>query len=329
MSNTLKEKKSGIFTKYPAVKHKAIILAALIAIWIVFRCMRPSYLSYTNIMTILLATSVNGILALGVAWTIMTGGIDISIGTVMTFSCICSGLMFNSGMPIVVAIILGILVGALCGFCNGFMSAKLGLPPMIATLSMQMITKGLSLVFSECKPVYFSDCAWYQKLATGSFLGIKGFYNAIIILLILAIVSYFLFAKTTLGRYTLAIGSNREAARLSGINVDRWLITIFSVCGAYAGIAGVVMSSRLNSAQPALGPGYEMDAIAAAVIGGNSLSGGEGTIGGVIIGALIISSIQNGLRLMQVSTESQSAIIGVVLIIAVAFDQMSKKRKKN
>lgn len=311
------------------VKQKLIIVGALIAIWIVFQVMHSSYLSYTNIMTILMSTSVNGILALGVAWTIMTGGIDISIGTVMTFSCVCSGLLFNAGIPILLALLGGLLVGALCGFLNGFMSAKLGLPPMIASLSMQMITKGLSLVFSNCKPVYFSDCAWYQKLATGSFLGIQGFYNAIVILLVVALISYFVFAKTVFGRYTLAIGSNREAARLSGINVDRWLIAIHTVCGLYAAIAGIVMSSRLNSAQPALGAGYEMDAIAAAVIGGNSLSGGEGTIVGVIIGALIISSIQNGLRIMQVSTESQSAIIGVVLIIAVAFDQMNKKRRTN
>ena len=328
MNKTKEIKKVG-FLQNSAVKHKLIIILALVAICCVFQLLKPTFLSYTNIMTILLATSVNGILALGVAWTIMTGGIDISIGTVMTFSCICSGLIFNSGVPIVIAMILGILVGAFCGFLNGVMSAKLGLPPMIATLSMQMITKGLSLVLSDCRPVYFSNCAWYQKLATGNFLGINGFYTAIIILLVLAVVSYFLFAKTTFGRYTLAIGSNREAARLSGINVDRWLIAIFSVCGAYAGLAGLVISSRLGSAQPALGPGYEMDAIAAAVIGGNSLSGGEGTIGGVIIGALIISSIQNGLRLMQVSTESQSAIIGVVLIIAVAIDQLNKKRKKD
>ena len=309
------------------VKQKLIIIVAMIVIWITFQVMHNSYLSYTNIMTILLSTSVNGILALGVAWTIMTGGIDISIGTVMTFSCVCAGLLFNSGIPIALSMIGGLLVGALCGFLNGVMSAKLGLPPMIASLSMQMITKGLSLVFSNCKPVYFSNCTWYQSLATGSFLGIKGFYNAIVILLVIALLSYFLFSKTVFGRFTLAIGSNREATRLSGINVDRWLIAIYTICGLYAGIAGIVMSSRLNSAQPALGAGYEMDAIAAAVIGGNSLSGGEGTIAGVIIGALIISSIQNGLRIMQVSTESQSAIIGVVLIIAVAFDQMNKKRR--
>ena len=162
--NRLKENKLTNSLKHSAVKHKLIIVLALIVIWIAFQCMHSSYLSYTNVMTILLATSVNGILALGVAWTIMTGGIDISIGTVMTFSCICSGLMFQAGIPIVLAMILGVLVGALCGFVNGFLSAKLGLPPMIATLSMQMITKGLSLVFSECKPVYFAECAMLQKM---------------------------------------------------------------------------------------------------------------------------------------------------------------------
>lgn len=310
-------------------KHKFIIIMALILIWVAFSVMHPSYISYSNIMTILMSTSVNGILALGVAWAIMTAGIDISIGTVMTFSCVCSGLFFNHGVPMVLSILLGIGVGALCGFVNGILIAKFSLPAMIATLSMQMITKGLSLVFSNLKPVYFLDSPWYQKIASGNFLGINGFYNAIIIFAAVAFVSYILFDKTTFGRFTLAIGSNMEATRLSGIPVDKCLIRIYTVCGIYSAIAGVVMSSRLNSAQPALGPGYEMDAIAAAVIGGNSLSGGEGTIGGAVIGALVISSIQNGLRIMQVSTESQSAIIGVVLIIAVATDQMSKKRNQN
>ena len=143
----------------------------------------------------------------------------------------------------------------------------------------------------------------------------------------MCVVSYIIFSKTIFGRYTLAIGSNSEATRLSGINTDNWLIGVYTLCGTYAGIAGLVLSSRLNSAQPALGPGYEMDAIAAAVIGGNSLMGGEGTIVGTLIGALIISSLQNGLRIMQISTETQYAIIGVVLILTVAFDQRRKKKK--
>ncbi len=314
--------------KQAEVKRKIVIVLTLIVLLIFFGIIHPAYLSYSNIMTILLATSVNGLLALGVSWPIMTAGIDISVGTVMTFSCIMSGLTFNKlGMPIGLCIIFGILVGAFCGLLNGLMVAKLGLPPMIASLAMQMITKGMSLVVSGCKPVYFTDCAWYQKIAAGNFLGIPGFYNAIIILLIMVAVSYIIFSKTIFGRYTLAIGSNPEATRLSGINTDKWLIAIFTLCGTYAGVAGLIMSSRLNSAQPALGPGYEMDAIAAAVIGGNSLMGGEGTIVGTLIGALIISSLQNGLRIMQISTETQYAIIGVVLIIAVAFDQRSKKKK--
>jgi Ribose/xylose/arabinose/galactoside ABC-type transport systems, permease components len=316
-------------TKQSEFKRKIVIVIALIVLLLAFGIINPAYLSYNNIMTILLATSTNGLLAFAVSWPIMTAGIDISVGTVMTFSCVLSGVAFNSaGLPIGLCIILGILVGTFCGFLNGFMSAKLGLPPMIASLAMQMITKGLSLVISGCKPVYFTGCSWYQKIATGNFLGINGFYNAIIILLGMCVVSYIIFSKTIFGRYTLAIGSNAEATRLSGINTDNWQIGVYTLCGTYAGIAGLVLSSRLNSAQPALGLGYEMDAIAAAVIGGNSLMGGEGTIIGTLIGALIISSLQNGLRIMQISTETQYAIIGVVLILTVAFDQRRKKRKK-
>lgn len=317
-------------TKQTEFKRKLVIVLALIVLWIAFGFINPAYLSYTNIMTILLATSTNGLLALGVSWPIMTSGIDISVGTVMTFSCVLSGVVFNSlGLPIGLCIIFGILVGSFCGFLNGFMSAKLGLPPMIASLAMQMITKGLSLVVSGIKPVYFTDCSWYQKIATGNFLGISGFYNAIIILIGMCVISYIIFSKTIFGRYTLAIGSNIEATRLSGINTDNWLIGVYTLCGTYAGIAGLVLSSRLNSAQPALGPGYEMDAIAAAVIGGNSLMGGEGTIIGTLIGALIISSLQNGLRILQISTETQYAIIGFVLIVTVAFDQRRKKKKES
>lgn len=317
-------------TKQAEFKRKIVIVIALIVLLIAFGCINPAYLSYNNIMTILLATSTNGLLALGVSWPIMTGGIDISVGTVMTFSCVMSGVAFNAlGLPIGLCILFGILVGAFCGFLNGFMSAKLGLPPMIASLAMQMITKGLSLVVSECRPVYFTDCGWYQNIAIGNFLGINGFYNAVIILIGMCVLSYIIFSKTIFGRYTLSIGSNVEATRLSGINTDNWLIGVYTLCGVFSGMAGLVLSSRLNSAQPALGPGYEMDAIAAAVIGGNSLLGGEGTIVGTLIGALIISSLQNGLRILQISTETQYAIIGVVLIITVAFDQRRKKKKEN
>ena len=309
------------------VSHKLIILATFFLLVIFFSIMKPSYASYDNIMTILLATCVNGLLALGCSFVIITGGIDISVGTVMTFSCVMSGTAFTVWhFPIWLAILFGFLGGTLCGAINGFAVAKMMLPPFIATMAMQMITKGLSLVVSGIKPVYFTGADGYQNIAIGEFLGIPGFYNAIIILVIAAIVAHILFFRTLIGRYDLAIGSNEEAARLSGIKVNQWKIGIYALCGLFCGVAGLVMSSRLNSAQPQLGPGYELEAIAAAVIGGNSLTGGEGSIVGTLIGALIISSLTNGLRIMAVSTEIQSAIVGLVLALAVFFDQMRRKK---
>lgn len=314
--------------KTPEFKRKIVIVLALVVLCIIFTAINNAFLSYSNIMTILLATSVNCVLALGVSWPIMTGGIDISVGPVMTLSVCISGLIFNAGCPIVIAMIIGLLSAAVLGYFNGNMITRFGLPPMIATLAMQMIAKGLALVITGCKPVYFTECSWYQDIAVSNFLGIPGFYNAVVILLVIVIISYIIFSKTVFGRFTLAIGSNAEATRLSGINTDKWRRAIYTLCSVYAGIAGILMSSRLNSAQPALGPGYEMDAIAAAVIGGNSLNGGEGTIWGTLIGALIISSLQNGLRVLQISTETQYALIGVVLIFTVAFDSKRKLKKQ-
>lgn len=304
-----------------------IILGIYILMILFFFILKPNYLSYDNIMTILLATCVNGLLALGVSFVIFTGGIDISVGTVMTFSSVMSGIALNNwGLPLPLVILFGFLVGAFCGAVNGFGVAKMYLPPFIATMAMQMITKGLSLVVSGIKPIYFTAAPGYQNIATGYFLGIPGFYNAIVILLVIAVIAYIIFSKTIIGRFALAIGSNEEATRLSGVKTDNWKIAIYSLCGLFAGFAGLIMSSRLNSAQPQLGAGYELEAIAAAVIGGNSLNGGEGSITGTILGALIISSLTNGLRIMSVPTELQSAIVGLVLALAVYFD---KRRRIN
>jgi ribose transport system permease protein len=319
--------KTSAILKNKDASQKLIIVGALILLVIFFSIMNKSYVSYDNIMTILLATCVNGLLAIGVSFVIITGGIDISVGTIMTFSCVMSGTAFTVwGWPIWLAILFGFFIGALCGAINGFAVTKMMLPPFIATMAMMMITKGLSLVISGIKPVYFTKAANYQKIAIGEFLGIKGFYNAIIILIVIGILAHILFSRTLIGRYDLAIGSNEEAARLSGINVVKWKISIYSLCGLFCGVAGLIMSSRLNSAQPQLGAGYELEAIAAAVIGGNSLNGGEGSIVGTMIGALIISSLTNGLRIMAVSTEIQSAIVGLVLALAVFLDQMRKKK---
>lgn len=306
---------------------KLIILGTLVLLFLVFTLLKPSFASYLNVMTIALSTCVNGLLALGITFVITSGGIDLSLGTNMTFCSVMSGVSFVTwGFPIWLAILFGFLVGAVCGAISGFAITKMKLPPFIATMSMQMITKGLSLVVSGIKPVYFTGAPGYKQIAMGSFLGIDGFHNAFVFYVLAILLAYALYTKTLLGRYTTAIGSNQEAARLSGINTDRWKILIYIVCGMFSAAAGLIMSSRLGSAQPQLGAGYEMEAIAAAVIGGTSMSGGEGSIIGTVIGAFIISVLTNGLRTMAVSTEWQTVVIGLVLAIAVYVDMLRRRK---
>lgn len=313
-----------------ALTQKLIILAVLAVMFLFFSIVQKGFASYANIMTIALSTCINGLLALGVTFCITTAGIDLSLGTTMTFTCVMSGIAFTKwGFPIWMAVIVGFAVGALCGFLSGFGVSYMGLPPFIATLSMQMMTKGLSLVITGCTPVYFTKSLTYQNIALGNFLGINGFYNAFALFILGVIIAWILYSKTLLGRYTQAIGSNEEAARLSGINTKNWKMLVYTVSGLFSAFAGLIMSSRLNSAQPQLGTGYETDAIAAAVIGGTSMSGGEGSIIGTVIGAFIISTLTNGLRSMGVATEWQTAITGAVLAGSVYFDSLRKRSRKD
>lgn len=303
---------------------KLLAFGSLIIIFIAFSVVSPNFAKFDNIIGILLATAVTGILAVGITFVVITSGIDLSIGTVMAFSAVSAGLFItNMKLPIFVGVLGGIAAGGLCGFLNGTAIAKAKIPPFIATLGMMMITKGFSLVLSKARPIYFSDTPAFTKISTGTVFGIP---NAVLIFFVVAIIASLILSKTVLGRYTVAIGSNEDAARLSGINVDKWKIIIYTLCGVFAGIAGIIMAARLNSAQPALGAGYEMDAIAAAVIGGTSLSGGEGTILGTVIGAFIISVLTNGLRIMSVPQEWQTVITGCIVILAVYMD--IKRRRK-
>ncbi|MDR0376293.1 MAG: ABC transporter permease [Spirochaetaceae bacterium] len=316
------------FTRRLNSKATQTILAftALIVLIIIFSILSPNYfLRYSNVVTILLMTAVNGILAVGISFIIVTGGIDLSIGTVMTFASVMAGVFITMlGLPVFVGILAAVVAGAVCGFINGVSIAKLKLPPFIATLGMMNITKGLNLIVSGTKPVYFSDTPVFGTIATRPILGIP---LGVLIFFGVAVVASFILSKTVIGRYTFAIGSNEEAAKLSGINTDAWKIAIYSMSGAFFGIAGIVMASRLNSAQPALGPGYEMDAIAAAVIGGASLSGGEGSILGTVIGAFIITVLTNGLRILSVPQEWQMVVTGLIVIGAVYLDIVRRKIK--
>ncbi len=312
---------------------RVLAFAALIVLFVVFSLASENFLSFSNIVGILLATAVNGVLALGVTFVIIAGGIDLSIGTVMTFAAVMTGVFItNLQLPVFVGILGGLAAGALCGLVNGLIIAKLKIPPFIATLGMLNVAKGLALVSSSLKPIYFSDAPVFNALAMGSVLGslIPGFDipNAVLIMFGAAIIASLILTKTVLGRYTFALGSNEEATRLSGVNVNAWKIGIYTLAGLFSGLAGVLIASRLNSAQPALGQGYELDAIAAAVIGGTSLSGGEGSILGTIIGAFIISTLTNGLRILSVPQEWQTVITGGIVILAVYLDIVRRRRQR-
>ncbi len=304
---------------------------ALIVLIIGFSLASPYFRTFDNFIGILLATSVNGVLALGVTFVIITAGIDLSVGTVMTFAAVMTGVFItNMGLPIPVGIIGGVAAGSMAGFSNGIMISRMKIPPFIATLGMLYITKGLSLVISGMKPIYFNDTPMFREMAMGSLLGkiIPGFEvpNAVLILFGAALLAHIILTRTVLGRYTFALGSNEEATRLSGVNVNVWKTAVYTLAGFFSGVGGVLIAARLNSAQPALGAGYELDAIAAVVIGGTSLSGGEGTISGTIIGAFIISTLTNGLRILSVPQEWQIVITGGIVIAAVYLDILRRRR---
>lgn len=306
-----------------------LAFGSLVVLVIFFSIASPNFMQWSNIIGILLSTAVIGILALGATFVIITGGIDLSVGTVMTLSAVMTGIIIvTADLPIILGVLGGIATGAFCGMLCGLAITKLQIPPFIATLAMMMIAKGLALVFSGAAPIYFTDQPTFAKIAMGNMIPGVNIPNAVIIFFILGIVAAIILSKTVLGRFNFAIGSNEEATKLSGINVDRWKIAIYSLAGAFTGIAGVLMASRLNSAQPALGQGYELEAIAAVVIGGTSLSGGKGTIVGTIIGALIMSVLTNGLRVLSIPQEWQTVVVGIVIIIAVFMDILRRRKSK-
>ncbi|MDV7145566.1 ABC transporter permease [Tropicimonas sp. TH_r6] len=309
---------------------KLLAFASLIMLLIGFSLGSPNFMQMSNMIAILQATSVIGVLAIGVTLIIITGGIDLSIGTMMTFCAVISGVFLTYwGLPLPIGVLAGIGAGAFCGFCSGTFVAKMKIPPFIATLGMMLILKGLSLVISGTRPIYFNDTPGFSEISRGSLIEniIPGLPipNGVLILFLVAIGTAYVLSKTVLGRYTYALGSNEEAVRLSGVNADRWKIAIYTFAGSICGVAGVLIASRLNSAQPALGLGYELEAIAAVVIGGTSLAGGRGTILGTLIGALIMSVLTNGLRVMSVAQEWQTVATGAIIILAVYADMSRKK----
>jgi ribose transport system permease protein len=294
-------------------------LIGFLLLCIVLSVLSDNFLTVDNWLNILRQVSINALIAFGMTFVILTGGIDLSVGSVLALSSAITAGMMANGMEGWTAIIIGLLAGFLMGALNGAIITKGRVAPFIATLATMTIFRGATLVYTDGRPITgFSDDILFQMMGRGYFLGIP---VPVVFMIVIYIVLYFVLKKTTFGRHTYAIGGNEEASRLSGIRVDRLKVWIYSLTGGLAALAGMILTSRLNSAQPTAGTSYELDAIAAVVLGGTSLSGGRGWIFGTLIGALIIGVLNNGLNLLNVSSFYQQVIKGAVILLAVILDR--------
>lgn len=291
----------------------------LLLIITVISILNPNFLTINNIFNVLRQVSINALIAFGMTFVILTGGIDLSVGSILALTGAVTAGLLAGGMDPILAMSLGLLLGAILGAINGIIIAKGKVAPFIATLATMTIYRGLTLVYTEGKPISgLGDSLSFQLLGKGYFFGIP----VPIVTMVLSFgVLYFILKKTTFGRRVYAVGGNEEASKLSGINVDRIKIYVYSLTGALAALSALILTSRLNSAQPTAGTMFELDAIAAVVLGGTSLTGGRGWIVGTVIGALIIGVLNNGLNLIGVSSFFQQVVKGAVILIAVLLDR--------
>jgi len=294
-------------------------LAGLFAIVLVVSIMEPDFLTLNNLFNILRQVSINALIAFGMTFVILTGGIDLSVGSILALSSAFVAGLMTDGTSALIAVLAGLIVGAVMGALNGMVISLGKVAPFIATLATMTIFRGLTLVYTDGKPITcLSQGGWFELFGRGYFWI---FPVPVLTMLIAFAVLYFILKKTTFGRYTYAIGGNEEAAKLMGIQVNKVKIMIYSLSGLMAALAGIILTSRLNSAQPTAGTSYELDAIAAVVLGGTSLSGGRGWIVGTLIGALIIGTLNNGLNLLGVSSFFQLVVKGLVILFAVLADR--------
>ena len=294
-------------------------LLGLFLIVIVITILNPSFMTTDNVLNILRQVSISALIAFGMTFVILTGGIDLSVGSTLALTGAVAATMLASGIDPVLTILAALLLGAVLGAVNGVIIAKGKVAPFIATLATMTIYRGLTLVYTDGRPV--SDLGneiTFQMLGKGYFFGIP---VPVCTMILAFIVLYVIMHKTTFGRRVYAVGGNEAASKLSGINVDRIKIAVYSLTGMLAALSALILTSRLNSAQPTAGTSYELDAIAAVVLGGTSLTGGKGWIFGTLVGALIIGVLNNGLNLIGVSSFFQQVVKGIVILIAVLIDR--------
>jgi ribose/xylose/arabinose/galactoside ABC-type transport system permease subunit len=304
----------AFFSKY-GIYFAFVLLVGVLAV-----TSRP-FRTLSNIENILQQISVNGIIAVGMTLVIITAGIDLSVGSVLALSAVVAASFAHPGEhSLIVPVAVGILVGLCCGIVNGLLIAKKRLAPFIVTLGMMTVARGAALVYTSGRPVInLSD--GYNEIGGGALGAVP--FSALIFFVVVAL-GAFILHFTRFGRYVYAVGGNELAAKVSGVNTDNVLIGVYALTGALTGVAGIVLSSRVMSGSPASGTGYELDAIAAVVIGGTSLSGGVGSIAGTIVGVLIIGAMNNGLDLLDVSSYWQQIVKGVIIVLAVLLDRKSK-----
>jgi ribose transport system permease protein len=301
-------------------------LIGLIILCTALTILSDKFMTVHNVMNIARQSSVNALLAVGMLLPILTAGIDLSVGSVLAVSIMVMGVVsVNMGMSPILGILVCLAVGAFFGWINGIMLTKLRLPhPFISTLGMMNIARGLALIITAAAPI--AGFPYLIQFLGSEFVGPLP-VSFLLVIMVYVIFHYFL-TRTQTGRYIYAIGGNKEAAHLSGINVNRILVIVYTISGLMAGLAGLVMVGRVNSAFPLAGLMYELDAIAAVIIGGASFFGGVGTVWGTLIGAIIIAVLRNGLNLLNVSADLQMTVIGLVIIAAVYVDVLRQRSNK-
>ena len=300
------------------------ILLVFVLLCVVLTFANPFFLTEQNISNVLRQTSINGILAIGMTYVILTGGIDLSVGSVLAFSSMVAASLVSGERPqgVFVAVMAGLGTGAALGMVNGLLVSRFGVPPFVATLGMLSVARGLTFIYTDGTPIPNLSPA-FRTIGQG-FVGpvpVPVFIFAGVALLFWWVLKY-----TTFGRYIYAVGGNERSARTSGVNTRGVLFGAYIIAGSLAGLAGLILTARTTSALPQAGVSYELDAIAAVVIGGTSLSGGTGSVLGTVIGALIIGVINNGLDLLGVSSYYQQVIKGVIIITAVLLDVSRRRR---
>ena len=295
-------------------------LLGLILIFAVFSWLTPSFFTVPNLVNILQQSSINACIALGMTLVIISGGIDLSVGPTAALAAVVSATLMVNGVPISVCVLVALGIGLACGLFNGILIAVAGLQPFIVTLGALSLYRALALIFTEGSPV-FGIPSEFRVLANGELAGIP---NAVIIVGVLALSIWILLNKSPLGEYILAVGGNQDAARVAGVPVVRTKIFTYMISGALASVAALILVGRLGAAEPTLGNLWELDAIAAAAIGGASLMGGKGSIVGTLLGAVILGSLRNGLTLMNVQAFYQLLATGIIIIVAMLIDRATR-----